>query len=416
MIPMIERRMTMGKPLKLKSNNRIADILRSHITDYQQQYHLHPEQYKVVFDILNCRTRYLGGHIERCDKCGTERHIYHSCRNRHCPTCQQLPREQWLQARKSEVLPVPYFHIVFTLPHDLNSITLLNKKVMLNILFQSMAETLMTFAKNEMGGRLGFLAILHTWDQLLKSHFHLHCLVPGGAVAPNGTKWMPCRQNYLFNMEALGLVFRGKFIYHMSRAFQKGLLKFPGGPITPYAFKNLKKHLYVHKWVVDVRESFQNPEHVIEYLGRYTHRVAISNSRIRSFKDGQVTFTYKNRKTNQKEPKCIGAVEFIKRFLRHALPKRFVRIRHYGFLSNRNKERNLATVRRLMGVSAKKKPKTDSSVQEAMKNLIGIDITVCPCCRKGKMCFVRELTKYIGANAASIIRPPRTSQATFAAG
>ena len=146
----------MDKIFKLKSNNRIADILRSHITDYQKQYHLHPEQYKVVFDILNCRTRYLGGHVERCNVCGTERHIYHSCRNRHCPTCQQLPREQWLAARKSEILPVSYFHNVFTLPHKLNPIILLNKKVMLNLLFQSTAETLMTFAENEMGGKLGF--------------------------------------------------------------------------------------------------------------------------------------------------------------------------------------------------------------------------------------------------------------------
>jgi hypothetical protein len=408
--------MMMDKIFKLKSNNRIADILRSHITDYQKQYHLHPEQYKVVFDILNCRTRYLGGHVERCNVCGTERHIYHSCRNRHCPTCQQLPREQWLAARKSEILPVSYFHNVFTLPHKLNPIILLNKKVMLNLLFQSTAETLTTFAENEMGGKLGFLTILHTWDQLLKPHFHLHCLVPGGAVTENGTKWIPCKRNYLFNMEALGLVFRGKFIYHMSRAFNKGLLKFPGGPLTPYAFKSLKKSLYEHKWVVDVRESFQNPEHVIEYLGRYTHRVAISNSRIRSFKNGEVTFTYKDRKTNQKKEKSIGAVEFIKRFLRHTLPKRFVRIRHYGFLSNRNKERNLSAVRRIMGVPARKKPEAATTVQEAMQNLIGIDITVCPCCRKGRMCFERELTKYIGDNAASIIRPPFTSQATLAAG
>jgi len=400
---------------KLKANNRIADILRGHISDYQQLHHLHPDQYKVVFDILNCRTRYLGGHVEKCNACGTERHIYHSCRNRHCPTCQQLPREQWLAARKSELLPVLYFHNVFTLPHKLNPIILLNKKVMLNILFQSVAETLAKFAENEMGGKLGFLSLLHTWDQLLMPHFHLHCLVPGGTVAENGTKWIPCKRNYLFNMEALGLVFRGKFIYHMSRAFQKGLLKFPGGPLTPYEFRDLKKHLYVHKWVVYVRETFQNPEHVIEYLGRYTHRVAISNSRIRSFKNGEVTFTYKDRKANVTREKTIPAVEFIRRFLRHALPKRFVRIRHYGFLSNRNKERNLAAVRQLLGVPASKKPETDNNVQEAMKKL-GIDITACPCCRKGKMCFVRELIKYIGANAASIIRPPRTSHATVAVG
>jgi hypothetical protein len=399
-----------------KHTNRLADILRGHIADYQEQHHLHPDQYKVVFDILSCRTRYLGGHVEKCDACGTARHMYHSCRNRHCPTCQQLPREQWLAARKSELLPVPYFHNVFTLPHDLNPIILANKKVMLNILFRSVAETLTAFADNELGGRIGFLAILHTWDQLLKPHFHLHCLVPGGVVAKDRTRWIPCRQNYLFNEEALGLVFRGKFIYYMSRAYQEGRLTIPGGPTGPHAFKKLKKRLYVHKWVVSVREPIAKPEHVIEYLGRYTHRVAIANSRIRSVKDGQVTFRYKHRATNQTRQTCIDAVEFIRRFLRHALPKRFVRIRHYGFLSNRNKEQNLAVVRQLMGVAATTKPKAAASVKEAMKKLTGIDITVCPCCRKGTMRFVRELTKYKSVSAAHIIRPPTVRQPVAAVG
>jgi len=406
----------MAQIIDLNSINRVADILRDHILDYQQQYHLHPDQYKIVFDILNCRTRYLGGHMERCDECGAERHIYHSCRNRHCPTCQHLPREQWLEARKSEILPVPYFHNVFTLPHDLNPIILSNKKVMLNILFQSVSETLTMFAENQMKGRLGFLAILHTWDQLLKPHFHLHCLIPGGVLTTDGTAWVPCKHDYLFNEEALGLVFRGKFIYHMSRAYRKGHIKFPGTSSGPTQFRQLKKRLYVNKWVVSIRESIQHPEHVIDYLGRYTHRVAISNSRIQSVKDGKVTFTYKHRETNEKRKTTIGAVEFIKRFLRHALPKRFVRIRHYGFLSNRNKERNLSMVRQLIGVSSKKKPRTDKAVNDMVKSLTGIDITICPCCKKGTMRTVREFVKYNGANAADIIRPPNLSRSVSALG
>ena len=404
----------MAKQIDFNKTNKLADILRQYISDYQLQHDLHPDQYKIVFDILNCRTAYLGGHIERCDKCGAKRHIYHSCRNRHCPSCQHLPREQWLEARKSELLPVPYFHNVFTLPHDLNSIILSNKKVMLNILFQSVAETLKTFAKNNMGGQPGFMTILHTWDQLLKSHFHLHCLVPGGVMTEDGTAWIPCKHDYLFNEEALGLVFRGKFIYHMSCAHQKGDLSLRDD-FGKNQFQELKKRLYVNKWVVSVRESIEQPEHVIEYLGRYTHRVAIANSRISSVKNGQVTFSYKDRKTNQKKESTIDAVEFIKRFLRHALPKRFVRIRHYGFLSNRNKTRNIAGIRQLIGISGRKKP-LKKSVQEMMKALTGIDITVCPCCQKGKMHVTRVLSRYKGLNAAHIIRPPNLRKGFLAAG
>jgi len=403
----------MTKQIKLHKTNHLANILRQYISDYQHQYHLHPDQYKIVFDILNCRTAYLGGHIERCDKCGAERRIYHSCRNRHCPTCQHLPREQWLEARKSELLPVPYFHNVFTLPHDLNPIILSNKKVMLNILFRSVAETLKTFAKKNMEGRLGFMAILHTWDQLLKSHFHLHCLVPGGAITKDQTTWIPCKNNYLFNEEALGMVFRGKFIYYMSCAHQKGDLKLHDN-FGQEQFRELKKRLYVNKWVVSIREPIQHPEHVIEYLGRYTHRVAIANSRIRSVKNGQVTFSYKHRQTNQKKETTIHAVEFIKRFLRHALPKRFVRIRHYGFLSNRNKRRNIESVRQLVGISGPKKP-LKKNVQEMMKALTGIDITVCPCCKKGKMYIIHVLQRYKGFSAAETIRPPNLRRPSLAA-
>lgn len=285
---------------------------------------------------------------------------------------------------------------------------------MLNILFKAVKETLMTFGENEMGGRLGFMAILHTWDQLLKSHFHLHCLIPGGVLTKDGTSWIPCKNDYLFNVEALGLVFRGKFIFHMSRAYNDGQLTFPKASFGKEAFRKLKKRLYANKWVVDIRESTQYPEQVIEYLGRYTHRVAISNSRIRSVKNGHVTFGYKNRETNEKKETTIDAVEFIKRFLRHALPKRFVRIRHYGFLSNRYKTRNLSRVRQLIGISVSKKPRKDKSVKEMMKTLTGVDITLCPCCQKGRMHLVMELERYKAANAANIIRPPNLSKSRAA--
>ena len=296
----------------------LADILDHHWDDYKTQYPLWPEHRKIVSDLLNCRTAQLGGHIERCDSCGAVRITYHSCRNRHCPKCQHMPRERWLEKRKDEILPLNYFHVVFTLPHELNTIILNNKKVMLNCLFAAASTTLITFGKNELNGTPGFLAILHSWDQKLKAHFHLHCLVAGGVVATDKKRFIACTGDYLFNQKALSLVFRGKFIGRMSLACQKGKLKLAGN-----AYKRLKNTLFTKTWVVSVRDPVKCPEHVLEYLARYTHRVAIANSRIKSLKDGMVTFTAKNRKKKRTESININAVEFIRRFLLHSLPKGF---------------------------------------------------------------------------------------------
>ena len=394
-----------------RSSLQVADIVGGHIVDYQQTYTLLPEHYKIVYDMLNCRTPYLGGHIQQCDHCGTERILYNSCRNRHCPKCQNMPRERWLEARKAELLPVIYFHNVFTLPHELNPLILSNKAVMLDILFKSVSETLLVFGRNPqngLGGKLGFIAILHTWDQLLNAHFHVHCLTPGGAVSDDWTRWIACKNDYLFNHEALSLVFRGKFIDHMNRAYKKGKLHFPGRCAsyqTPQGFKQLIDSLYSKKWVVHVKEPIKRCEYVLEYLGRYTHRVAISNHRLLSLEDGQVTFTYKNRKTGQIQKTTIEAVEFIRRFLLHALPSGFVKIRHYGFLANRNRTKNIAKIRHLQHL-----PKTEKSegksVQEMMLALTGIDIRLCPCCGKGKMKIIAEIPPYTGLCANDIIRAP----------
>lgn len=390
----------------------MADILRTHIAEYQETYPLYPDQYKIVFDLLNCRTAYLGGHIDRCGECGVERISYNSCRNRHCPKCQNLPREKWLEDRRADLLPVPYFHNVFTLPHELNPILLANKKVMLDMLFRSVGETLITFGKNPKNGlfgKLGFIAVLHTWDQLLKPHFHLHCLVPGGAVSFDWQKWHPCKHEYLFHVEALSLVFRGKFIDLMNAAYQNDTLCFPGILVPfkkPGRFKKLVDSLCGKKWVVYSKESIDRPEFVVKYLGRYTHRVAISNQRIVSLKKGMVTFTYKNRDTDTICKETIPAVEFIRRFLLHALPKNFVRIRHYGYLSGRNKKQHLTQLRKIMGVSVALTTRIDKSVQEIMLELTGVDIMRCPCCRKGKMRPVREIPMYTGQSAYHVIRPP----------
>jgi hypothetical protein len=370
-----------------KNRQEVADILRKHIKDYQSQYPLWSEHRKIVSDLLNCRTAHLGGHIERCNHCGTVRITYHSCRNRHCPRCQHMPRERWLEKRKDEILPTSYFHVVFTLPHELNTLILNNKAVMLNILFKAASQTLLTFGQNELGGKLGFIATLHTWDQKLTAHFHLHCLIAGGAVSKDGACWTPCKGNYLFNKQALSLVFRGKFMDRMRHACQCEKVKFAGNQ-----YKNLKNKLYAKKWIVDVRDPVKNPEHVLEYLARYTHRVAIANSRITALKDGMVTFKINNRKQNRTEQVTITAVEFIRRFLLHSLPKGFVRIRHYGFLANRDRAANLNTIRQLLGASVPPE-KQIASVNEMMLQLTGIDITTCPCCNKGKMQLLFEIPK-----------------------
>jgi len=250
-----------------KPTLELADILREHIRDYQKAYPMSPEQYRIVFNLLNCRTAKLGGHLDRCDHCGAERILYHSCRNRHCPKCQQIPRERWLEKRKAELLPVPYFHVVFTLPHELNPINLKNKSLMLNILFKAVSQTLIKFGEKELGGKPGFVALLHTWDQKLKAHFHLHCLVSGGAVSSKSKRWIPCKDNYLFNQEALSLVFRGKFIHYLTGAIRRGKLNFGEG------YQQFKNRLYKHTWVVSVRELY-----VFRPFGTHCRRNQVTGS------------------------------------------------------------------------------------------------------------------------------------------
>jgi len=365
----------------------VADILRHHLNDYKAEYPLWPEHRKIATDLLNCRTARLGGHIERCDNCGAVRITYHSCRNRHCPKCQHMPRERWLEKRKNEILPVSYFHVVFTVPHELNTVILSNKKVMFNILFAAASRTLLTFGNNELNGKLGFLAVLHTWDQKLKAHFHLHCLVAGGVLLGNKKEWLPVKNDYLFNEEALSRVFRGKFMERIKHARKTGSLKFAGR-----SFGDFKNFLYAKNWVVSVRDPVKRPEHVLEYLARYTHRVAIANSRIKRLENGMVSFTAKNRKKKITEIITITAVEFIRRFLLHSLPNGFVRIRHYGFLANRNRNENLNTIRQLMGVSSLDENE-ETTLEEIMLQLTGTDITICPCCTEGKMQFFADIPK-----------------------
>ncbi|MCP4717998.1 MAG: IS91 family transposase [Desulfobacteraceae bacterium] len=388
-------------PIK-KPSFEVAEILREYIGPYQDAFPLFPEHYKIVHNLLSCRTSELGGHMEKCDHCGTERISYNSCRNRHCPKCQNMPREKWLEARKAELLPVPYYHNVFTLPHDLNPLILSNKRIMLNILFKAVSQTLLEFGqnpKNGLGGKLGFIAILHTWDQQLNAHFHLHCLIPGGVLKTDGS-WEKTQKAYLFNVKAMSKVFRGKFLDLMTKAYRK-----KGLAVNPDQFKKLKESLYSKNWVVYIQKPIKRPEYVLEYLGRYTHRVAISNHRIISVDDGKVTFKYKNRKTKKTVSCTITAVEFIRRFLLHSLPLGFMRIRYYGFLSNRRKSENIKRIRAFLGQSTEPEKEIKKSIEEMMLKLTGTDITLCPCCKKGKMRVVAELPKKTSSVLPDIIWP-----------
>lgn len=312
----------------------------------------------------------------------------------------------------AELLPVRYFHVVFTLPHELNPVVLTNKSRMLNILFRAVADTLMAFGRNpdnELGGQLGIIAVLHTWDQKLCDHFHLHCLVPAGALCDNKNRWNHSQKKFLFPVKALSPVFREKYLTRMRTAYAQGELDFPGQtqPLgTRAGFKALIKRCYTHSWVVNARKPINKPEYVFDYLGRYTHRVAISNNRISSLENGHVTFDYKDRDTNHKEQARIDAVEFIRRFLLHVLPKGFIRIRHYGFLANRYKKENLQICRKLLRIDAELPTVVKESIQQLMCRLTGVDITRCPHCKRGTMQLIVQIAKGSGQNSFIVLHPP----------
>jgi hypothetical protein len=373
----------------------IADIFREFGERYRSKNPLPLTHLKVMHAIEVCRTSYLGGYIEECDHCGFERCAYNSCRNRHCPKCQCLTKARWVEDRKAELLPVPYFHNVFTLPHELNPIALCNKEAIYSILFKAVSETLLAFGRNNLGGTLGFIAILHTWTQQLLDHIHLHCVIPGGVLSLDKTKWIPSDEDYLFNVEALSIVFKGKFIDYLRKARSRGELEFTGKAAeyeTEAGFSRLIRRLRSKGWVVYSKEPFAGPEQVVDYIGRYTHRIAISNNRIVDIKNVEVTFTYRDRKNKGiLRLRTVTAEEFIRRFLLHVLPDGFMKIRHFGILANRYKKENIKLCRELLGDNTPTPEPEKKSASELMLDLTGTDITKCPCCNKGKMIVTMEM-------------------------
>jgi predicted Zn-ribbon and HTH transcriptional regulator len=402
-MPLLKKKSTMiptsEKIERLKRPRlEIADIFQKHAAEYKRNHPMPLSHLKVIHAISVCRTKELGGHIEKCDRCGFELQSYNSCRNRHCPKCQALTKAVWLEKRKKELLPVDYFHNVFTLPHEINPLTLVNKKSLYTILFQAVAQTLTAFGedgKYGLGGKIGFIGILHTWDQKLLDHFHLHCLIPGGCLSFDKLKWISTREDFLFDVRELSKTFREKFIYFLERAYKSNELLFPGSIahlVDNGEFGRLLEELWSKDWVVYSKESFVDPEYVLDYLGRYTHRVAISNNRLVSLEDDTVTFTYKDRKDEGRiKPAVLSADEFIRRFLLHVLPDNFVRIRYFGFLANRYRSENLRLCRKLLGARPPDLQPEPKPIEQLMLELCGLDISLCPLCGKGKMRIVEVI-------------------------
>ncbi len=365
---------------------------------------------KAVLSALGrCHTAALGGHLYRCDSCGAEHAAYNSCRSRHCPSCLAHKSAQWLEARADELLPVPYFHVVFTVPQQIASVVWGNKKLGYEILFRAAAHTLLQIARDprHLGAQIGFLAILHTWTQTLLYHPHIHCVVPGGGLSPDRTRWIGCRDNFFLPVKVLSRLFRGKFLALLDAAAKRGALRFAGSTASladPRAWTCLLRQMHRKDWVVYAKPPFGSPEQVLKYLARYTHRVAISNRRIASLTSEHVTFRYHDRAHGNaiREIKLDG-VEFLRRFLLHVLPKGFVRIRHFGLLANRARETNLAVCRSLLGA-------TPAPRRDPMQTPDYDQPAICPTCQTGRLHLIATLDPSVPSQPhREPLPPPDTS-------
>jgi hypothetical protein len=381
----------------------VGHVFRRYGDAYRQKHagSLSRDQLRVMTAIERCRTAALGGHIEQCDQCHFQRIAYNSCRDRHCPKCQSLARAQWIEDRQAELLDTQYFHVVFTLPEEIAAIAYQNKKVVYNILFRATSETLRTIAADpkHLGAEIGFFAVLHSWGQNLMFHPHLHCVVPGGGLSPDGSRWIPCRKGFFLPVRVLSRLFRRLFLELLEKAFDDGQLKFFSSLQELQdrkAFLRYLAPLRKNEWVVYAKKPFAGPQQVLDYVGRYTHRVAISNDRILNLEDGQVTFRYKDyRDGGQKKAMTLSADEFIRRFLLHVLTGGFHRIRYYGFLGNRYRTEKLEQCRRLLGmVPLDLDSPTEAAeldYRDRYQALTGSSLWECPACHRGRMIVIAEI-------------------------
>lgn len=370
----------------------VADIFRAYGEAYRQSHPLNGDQLKVMRAIERCRTEALGGHLEICPECGLQQPAYNSCRNRHCPKCQSLVQARWVERRLEHILETHYFHVVFTVPAELRPLVRANRKALFRLLFATAPRTLLDLGDDpkRLGVRLGITAVLHTWTRQLTFHPHLHCIVTGGGLAPDGKTWISCSKRFLFHVRVLGELFRGKFLDGLRRLRRDGQLRYTGAAerlADDAAFDELLDRLYQHSWVVYAKRPFAGPEHVFRYLGRYTHRVGISNQRLQAIDDNGVRFATKGG-----ESVTVPPLEFIRRFLDHVLPTGFTKLRHFGLHASSNVNTKLARAKELLAAphsndgaehadgNAACDAVTATSWQELVLRLTGVDPRLCPCC------------------------------------
>jgi hypothetical protein len=381
----------------------VADVFRCYGADYRQKHgaSMSVAQRRVMTAIEVCRTAVLGGHLEQCDHCGHQRNAYNSCANRHCPKCQSLARAKWLEDRHSELLNTQYFHVVFTVPEEISAIAYHNKRQVYGILFRAAAETLRTIAADpkHLGAQIGFFAVLHTWGSNLLHHPHLHCVVSGGGLSADGSQWICCRNGFFLSVRVLSRLFRRLFLEQLCNAFDAGNLEFFSSLESlrnPSAFRNYLAPLREGEWVIYAKRPFAGPEQVLDYVGRYTHRVAISNNRLLDIAQGKVSFCYKDyRHEAQQKTMTLQAEEFIRRFLLHVLPEGFQRIRYYGFLANPHRQQKLARCRDLLGTSQPEPAasKVNKDYRDRCEELTGSSLWQCPICHQGRMQIIEILQR-----------------------
>lgn len=367
----------------------LQEIIEIHGENYIRDNKLPANVLKALSSIQYCKTASLDGHIYECDKCGETTIAYNSCRNRHCPKCQTYAKELWIYERSKSLLPIHYFHIVFTIPEQLNSLVLFNQKELYSILFTSVSETLLELAKDKkyLGADIGFTSILHTWGQNLMNHPHIHCIVPGGGLSLDKTKWIKSKKKFFIPVKVLSRKFRGKFLYYLNKLYLNNKLTFPKSISelnSRNIFNEFKDSLYKKEWIVYSKAPFSSAEYVLQYLGRYTHRVAISDNRIIKVDENNVSFRWRDYKDNNKQKlMTLKANEFIRRFTMHILPDRFVKIRHYGILGNRNKKLKFKRCLEIFRI----KPRDDEKLSSAelFFKLTGIKIGMCKVCEKGNL-------------------------------
>jgi len=391
----------------------VAEVIRSCISEFVDKYggKLTCEQRRVLRDLTACRTAALGGHVLECSECGHQQIAYNSCGNRHCPICQATAAARWLEAHAADLLPVPYFHLVFTLPDVLNALALANPRTVYNLLLRCAAETVLEVAANpeQLGARAGVLAVLHTWGQTLQFHPHVHCVVPGGGLSPDGAHWVGSRPDYFLPVRILSRVFRGKFLAGLRAAYAAGRLRWAGEHLDQAAsdarFEQLVSAAVRSDWVVYAKRPFGGPEVVLKYLARYTHRVAVTNARLLDVEDGFVRFRYKDyAHGHRKRVMRLPALEFVRRLLLHVLPRGFVRIRHYGLLSNRQGRKDLAICRQLLEDAAPEAgPGEPVKLPEAVA--LVTPARSCPNCGAARMAVIEEFPPLCAARIKQNPRP-----------